>query len=241
MMRFLSGQIASPWLRGVRNGAGLPALVLMASLIGIGGLARDVGYPMWAGVLSTLLIWAGPAQVLLFGSLASGQSLAAIAITVSLSSIRFFPMVVSIMPLLKGPGVGTGKLLFAAHFSSVTPWVEARRALPDMPAAERYPYFIGFSLTVMFAASIATGAGYYLIAALPPALAAGLLFMTPIFFTLQLVAAARGLADALAIVLGFALTPVAVGLVGRDFDLLVAGLVGGTIAYAIHRARRAPA
>lgn len=227
-----------PFLGGLRHGAGLPALVLMCSLVGVGGLARDVGYPMWAGVLSTVLLWAGPAQVLLFGSLATGQSFAAIAITVSLSSIRFLPMVVSILPLLRGPRVGTWKLLLAAHFIAVTAWTEGRRRLPDLPVEERYPYFLGFSVMIMAAASFATGAGYYLIAALPPALAAGLLFMTPIFFTLSLAAGSRTPADWAALVLGFALAPIAAMLVGRDFDLLLVGLVGGTLAFGLHKFTR---
>lgn len=210
----------------------------MCSLVGVGGLARDVGYPMWAGVLSTVLLWAGPAQVLLFGSLATGQSFAAIAITVSLSSIRFLPMVVSILPLLRGPRVGTWKLLLAAHFIAVTAWTEGRRRLPDLPVEERYPYFLGFSVMIMAAASFATGAGYYLIAALPPALAAGLLFMTPIFFTLSLAAGSRTPADWAALVLGFALAPIAAMLVGRDFDLLLVGLVGGTLAFGLHKFTR---
>lgn len=227
-----------PFLGGVRQAAGLPSIVLMCSLVGVGGLARDVGFPMWAGVLSTVLLWAGPAQVLLFGSLAAGQSLAAIAITVSLSSIRFFPMVVSLLPLLRGPGVGTGKLLMAAHFVAVTAWTEGRRLLPHQPAEERWPFFIGFSSMVMLAASFATGAGYYLIGALPPSLAAALLFTTPMFFTLSLAAGSRTPADWTALSLGFALAPAAASLAGQDFDLLLVGLAGGTAAYLVHRLRR---
>lgn len=237
-MRNAAPPFLKPFLRGVRHAAGLPSIVLMCSLVGVGGLARDVGFPMWAGVLSTVLLWAGPAQVLLFGSLAAGQSLAAIAITVSLSSIRFFPMVVSLLPLLRGPGVGTGKLLLASHFVAVTAWTEGRRLLPHQPIEERWPFFIGFSAMVMLAASFATGAGYYLIGALPPSLAAALLFTTPVFFTLSLAAGSRTLADWTALALGFALAPVAASLVGQDFDLLLVGLAGGTAAYLVHRLRR---
>lgn len=224
--------------RGVLQAAGLPSVVLMASLIGVGGLTRDIGYPMWAGVLSTLLIWAGPAQVLLFGSLATGASLPAIAIAVSLSSIRFLPMTVSILPLLRGPNVGTAKLLFAAHFVAVTAWAEGRRLLPPLPVEMRYPFFLGFGSMVMLAATLATGAGYYLIAALPAALAAALLFTTPMFFTLSLAAGSRTPADWAALGLGFVLSPISTYLAGQDFDLLIVGLVGGTLAYAIHRARQ---
>jgi predicted branched-subunit amino acid permease len=233
-----------PFLRPFRSGAwrafGLPSVVLMASLVGVGGLVRDIGYPMWAGVLSTVLIWAGPAQVLLFGSIAAGAALPAVAVAVSLSSIRFLPMVVSILPLLRGPGVGTGKLLLGAHFVAVTAWTEGRRLLPHVPEAERWPYFIGFSVVIMSAAAFATGMGYYLIGALPPALAAALLFTTPMFFTLSLAATCRTTADWTALASGFALTPVALAVAGRDFDLLIVGLVGGTVSYIIHRSRNSP-
>ena len=231
--------MTSPAFRaGILHGLGLPAFVLMASLIGVGGLTRDIGFPMWAGVLSTLLIWAGPAQVLLFGSLAAGASLPAIAIAVSLSSIRFLPMVVSLIPLLRGPRVGTFKLLIAAHFVAVTSWTEGRRLLPDMPVPERYPFYLGFALTIMAAAAFATGMGYYLIGALPGPLAAALLFTTPMFFTLSLVAGAKAIGDWLALALGFMLAPVSTVMVGGDFDLLVVGLMGGTLAYLIQRSHR---
>jgi predicted branched-subunit amino acid permease len=210
----------------------------MASLVGVGGLTRDIGYPMWAGVLSTVLIWAGPAQVLLFGSIAAGAALPAIAIAVSLSSTRFLPMVVSILPLLKGRRVGTLRLILAAHFVAVTAWTEGRRLLPSEPEVDRWAYFIGFGAMVMLAASVATGAGYYLMGALPPALAAALLFTTPMFFTLSLAAGSRVAADWTALALGFLLAPVAAQIAGQDFDLLVIGLVGGSIAYLVHRLRR---
>jgi predicted branched-subunit amino acid permease len=228
----------SPFWRGVSRAAGLPSLVLMASLIGVGGLTRDIGYPMWAGVLSTVLIWAGPAQVLLFGSLAAGAALPAVAVAVSLSSIRFFPMVVSIIPLLRGPNVGLGKLLLGAHFVAVTAWTEGRRLLPAERVEDRWPFFIGFASMVMLAASFATGAGYYLIAALPAAFAAALLFTTPMFFTLSLAAGSRTVADWCALGFGFALAPVATWIVGQDFDLLLVGLVGGTGAYLVRRSGR---
>lgn len=228
-----------PFWAGVKHASGLPSLVLMASLIGVGGLTRDIGYPMLAGVLSTVLVWAGPAQVLLFGSLAAGASLPAIAIAVSLSSIRFFPMTVSLLPLLRGPNVGTWKLLFASHFVAVTAWTEGRRLLPGRAVEERMPFFLGFAMTVMAAASVATGAGYYLIAALPAAFAAALLFTTPMFFTLSLVAGSRTSADWSALVFGFALAPVSTHFAGQDFDLLFVGLFGGSAAYLVHRLRRA--
>ena len=51
--------------RGVRSAlTAVQGVVLWAAFIGFGGLIRDVGFPLGAAVLSTLLIWALPAQLL---------------------------------------------------------------------------------------------------------------------------------------------------------------------------------
>ena len=230
--------------RGIRDASGLPSIMLMASLVGVGGLCRDIGYPMGAGVLSTLLIWAGPAQMVLFGSIAAGVGLPAIAIAISLSSVRFLPMCVSILPLMRMPagegrrGTPTWLMIILSHYVAVTAWVEGMRRLPHMPREVRIPYYLGFANTVMVAATLATGAGYYLIGQLPPALAAGLLFMSPIYFTVALAAGARRDIDWLAIGLGFGSAPVIAAYAPPGFDLVIGGVGMGTLAYLIHRARR---
>jgi predicted branched-subunit amino acid permease len=229
---------------GIRDAAGLPALMLMASLVGVGGLARDVGYPMGAGVLSTVLIWAAPGQMVLFGTIASGAALPAVAVAVSLSSVRFLPMTMALLPMMRQPGTPLWVLLLASHYVAITSWVHSMRVMPDMAAERRIPYFFGFANTVLIAAAIATGAGYYLIGQLPAALAAGLLLTSPLFFLVNMVASAKKAVDWLALGFGFGLAPLAIAFVPAGLDLLVEGLVGGTLAYLIHRllkARRAAA
>ncbi len=217
----------------MRDAAGMPALVLMASMVGVGGLARDIGYPLAVAVLSTFLVWAGPAQVLMFGSLAAGMALPAVAVVVSLSSVRFLPMTVSLMPLLREPRRPLWQQLLASHLVAVTNWVEGLRRLPSVPQEQRLAYFYGFGFTTMTAAAIATGAGYFLVGELPPPLAAGLLFTSPMFFSATLLAGVNTVRASLPFAFGFALVPVCTPLIGRDFDLLVVGLVGGTAAYVL--------
>jgi predicted branched-subunit amino acid permease len=227
--------------RGVRDALGLASITICFSLIGIGGLVRDIGYPMTAGALSTALMWAGPAQVLLFGSLAAGTALPLVAVAILFSSLRFFPMTISIMPLLNEQKRPVWQLLLAAHLISITNWVEGMRRLPDLPPAERYAYFIGFGTTVLLSGTLATAAGYYLMGALPPVLAAALLFTTPMFFTVNLTAAAKTALDALPILLSVCIIVMAPFTIGTDYDLMVAGLVGGTLAYFVERHMRARA
>jgi predicted branched-subunit amino acid permease len=225
-------------LRGVRDALALPAWVVGLSLFAVGSLAGETGFPAGAAVLSTVLIWAGPAQVIFFGGIAAGTALPAIALAVGLSSIRFLPMCMSILPLLRERAKGTALQILVAHYIAVTVWVEGQRRLPSMPPQERLPYYLGFANTCIAVCAATTYLGYSLVGALPLPLGAGLLFLTPIFFTLSLSAGARGASDWIAIGAGFALAPLATAVVGKDFDLLVTGFVGGTAGYLVQRARR---
>ncbi len=224
--------------RGARDALSLPAWVLGFSILGIGSLARDAGFPAGAAVLSTLVMWAGPAQAIFFASVAAGTSLPAIGLAICLSSIRFLPMTLAILPLMRRPGHGLGAQIAAAHLVAVTTWVEGLRRMPAMPAPERLPYFFGFALACFVVCTAATYIGYFLLGALPLPLAAGLLFLTPVFFTVSLVAGAQSVGDWAAMLFGAVLTPIFASLLGKDFDLLAAGLIGGTAGYAVGKVRR---
>jgi predicted branched-subunit amino acid permease len=226
-------------LRGVRDALALPAWVVGLSLFAVGSLAGETGFPAGAAVLSTLLIWAGPAQVIFFGGIAAGTALPAIALAVGLSSIRLLPMTMSILPLLRERAKDAPLQTLIAHYVTVTVWVEALRRLPPMPADQRVPYYLGFANTCLGVCAVTTFFGYTLVGALPLPLAAGLLFLTPTFFTLSLAAGARNASDWLAMAAGLVLAPLSTALVGKDFDLLVTGLVGGTAAYLFGKARGA--
>lgn len=225
------------FLRAFRDAVVFPAWIVSMSVVGIGSLAHDAGFPAGTAAVSTLLIWAAPAQVMLFAGIAAGTPLAILALAIGLSSIRFLPMTMAILPLLRSPGQRTSTQFLAAHFVAVTVWVESRRRLPHMPQAERVPYFFGFALGCISLSALATYAGYFLVGALATPFAAGLLFLTPIFFTVSLVAGARTVSDWAAMLLGGALAPAFNVLLGKDFDLLAAGLFGGTAAYGFGKMR----
>lgn len=227
------------FLRAFRHALMFPAWIVSLSVVGIGSLAHDAGFPAGAAALSTVLVWAAPAQVLLFAGIMAGTPLTVLAVAIGLSSLRFLPMAMAVLPLLRRPGQRTSTQFLAAHFVAVTVWVESLRRLPVLPQEQRPPYFFGFALGCIGLSALATYAGYYLVGALATPLAAGLLFLTPIFFTISLLAGARGAMDWAAVAAGFSLSPVATALVGRDFDLVVLGLAGGTGAYLVGRFRRA--
>ena len=152
---------------GVRDALALPAWIVSLALMGIGPMARDIGFPALAAILSTLLMWAGPAQMIFFGMLSAGASLTAVAIAVTLSAIRLLPMAVSIIPLLRHSKPSHGTLIYVSHLVAVTAWVEGIRRLPSMPPEERLPYFLGFGTACMILATILTGLGYFLAGTVP--------------------------------------------------------------------------
>jgi predicted branched-subunit amino acid permease len=224
--------------RGVLDGFGPHLVSLGITFVGIGALAHDLGFPYWSVILSTVLINAGPAQVIFFGALGSGAALFATVVAVSLSSIRFVPMVVSIVPLIRTERTGLPALLFASHFVAVTNWVEGLRRLPPLPRGARLPFFVGFGLTVMGACIVGNTVGYVLASGLPTPLAAALLFMTPIYFTAAVCRAIKARGEWVAMILGFVLTPMGVAIGMDGFELAVAGLVGGGAGYLLDRRDR---
>lgn len=236
-----SAQKRATYLRGLRDAIDLPVLLLMATMTSVGGIVRDVGFPAWAGTLSTLTIWAAPAQVILFGAVGAGASLPATAFAVCLSSARFLPMTVAILPLIRQPGPLRPLTLLAAHLVSMTTWVEGLRRLPDVPLALRPAYFFGYASLVIGAGSIATHVGYYIYGEVPLVVAAMLLYTTPMFFSSAMVSAARSRADWLALLFGFLITPLVMQVVPAGFDFLFIGVVGGTLAFLVFRQDRARA
>jgi predicted branched-subunit amino acid permease len=212
--------------------------VLFGTYTGIGALAHDFGFTVWWALASTVLVWAGPAQVILISTFGAGASLLESSIAVCLSSVRLLPMVVALLPLLKYPEVRAWKLLLPAHFTAVSMWVEALRLLPQQPREGRVAFCNGLGTGYLITASAATVTGFYLAARLPTLLSAALLFLTPVAFLMSTLRNSRMLVDRLALAFGLVLGPLfawwQLGL-----DLMWSGIVGGTAAYLIHRFREA--
>jgi predicted branched-subunit amino acid permease len=212
--------------------------VLFGTYTGIGAIAHDFGFSVTWALFSTLLVWAGPAQVILISTLGAGASLIEVAIAVGLSSVRLLPMVVALLPLLKVPATRTWQLLLPAHFTAVSMWVEALRLLPQQPRENRIAFCNGLGCGYGLTACSATVTGFYLAASLPPLMSAALLFLTPVAFLMSTLRNSRMLVDRLALAFGLVLGPLfawwQLGL-----DLMWSGTAAGTAAYLAHRLREA--
>lgn len=76
---FAFGMVAVRWT--------ILSAVLFVTYIGIGALAHDTQFSLASALLATLLVWAGPAQIILISTLASGASVVQSAIAVTRRSI----------------------------------------------------------------------------------------------------------------------------------------------------------
>lgn len=215
-------------------------LVLFATYLGIGALAHDSGFSLGWVLISTFLIWAGPAQIILISTLASGATAVQAAIAVTVSAIRLFPMVVSVLPMLRSATTRRTQLILPSHFVAITLWVECFRLLPTVPRERRIPFTLGLGCGLVSTCLVANVIGYFLAANLPELFAAAILLLTPLAFLLSTARNCRELSDVVALVLGLLLFPL-VALLHTGVDVLISGVLAGTVAYAVHRLRRRPA
>jgi predicted branched-subunit amino acid permease len=230
--------VSGAFLLGVRSAlSSVLALVLFGTFIGIGAFAHDSGFTLGWALASTLLVWAGPAQVILISTSHAGATLLESALAVTLSAIRLLPMVVSVLPMLRSPKTKMRNLILSAHLVAVTVWVESFRLLPHVPRDRRISFINGLGLTLVVLSMIATGLGYGLAANLPPILAAGVLALTPLTFLLSTARNAHKLVDRLALALGLALYPL-VSMMQTGVDILISGMTAGSIAYGVHLWRK---
>src|ERR1700716_3231512 len=230
--RWQSSLRAFAW--GVRSvGSTVLTLVLFATYLGIGALAHDTHFSLGWVLASTALVWAGPAQIILISTLGSGATVLQAAIAVTVSAIRLFPMVASVLPMLRSPQTKRRHLILPAHFIAVTLWVECFRLLPQVPRERRVAFTNGLGIGLQSVCLTATTIGYGLPATLPQLFGAAILLLTPLAFLLSTARNCRELADIVALALGLALFPL-VSMAHTGVDILISGVSAGTIAYGVH-------
>jgi predicted branched-subunit amino acid permease len=214
-------------------GSTVLTMVLFATYLGIGALAHDSRFSLGWALAATLFVWAGPAQIILISTLGSGATALQAAIAVTVSAIRLFPMVVSVLPLMRTPQTKRRHLVLATHFIAVTLWVECYRLLPNVPRERRIAFTHGLGCGLLTVCMVATTLGYGLAANLPPLFAAAILLLTPLAFLLSTARNCRQISDILALVLGIALFPL-MSMLHTGVDILISGVTAGSIAYGVH-------
>ncbi len=211
--------------------------MLCGSFLGFGALLQASGHSAFEGILLTLTVWALPGQVVLLSSLDAGAGFLTIAFAVTLTAVRLMPMVVAILPEMRHDGHPRWQYFLVAHFTAATVWLEARRHFPAMPVEERLAFMIGLGSTLVGTMCCMLVVGMALSGHVPLLLSSALVFLTPCYFFTGLLAGADEALDYVSIFLGCVIF-VAVHAVLPQFDMMIAGLVGGTLAYFFAQRRR---
>ena len=213
-------------LEGLRGLLSLPAFILMFAFVGFAGIAREAGFTVGETMFMTFTIWALPAHLVLVDGVVAGAGMLTIALAVSLSSMRFMPMVMALAPYLRASGGKPWHLLVAAHFIAITSWVYTLERLESIPRHRLLAFYMGLSIPLASVVTLVTGTMHVLAAAFPPPLVAGIYFMTPLYFAMSLLKTSRLASDKLALAFGFTLGPI-LALAVPQLGTLLAGLGGG--------------
>lgn len=220
--------------KGMKGIFSLPAMILMASFIGFSAFALESGFTREQAVFMTFTVWALPAKMILIGSMLGGANLAACFLAVTLSSVRMMPMVASIVPDLKTSRTPTWLLLFLSHFVAITAWVFTTQNINSVPRLFRVSWFAGFAITLTLVNTLIVAVAFGIVASFPPLVAGVLFFMTPVYFVASIWASATHSVVKVAFIIGLIAGPV-FAMIEPEFDIIYAGLGGGTLAYFIDR------
>jgi predicted branched-subunit amino acid permease len=212
-------------------------MVLAAGYLGFGALANGSAFPLWAALSCTLTIFALPGQLALLEMSIAGSAPVMIVITVALTSARFLPMTVALLPMLREAGRPTWRIYAAVHLLAMTGWAASMRRCPELPHEQRLPWFVGFALTNWVACLVSTAAGYLLAESLPPLVRQGLVFVGPLYFVLILTGETRTRHGVVALACGAVAGPL-VYLMAPQWSVLLGGLIGGTVAWSVLRTKR---
>jgi predicted branched-subunit amino acid permease len=219
---------------GMRDALGAPAAVLAAGMLGFGALAFESGLNLVLAVACTAGIWALPGQIVLIEMHAAGAPGPLTVLAVMLTGVRFLPMSISLMPVIRDPGKPKAPMYAAAQLLAMTSWAWTMRRCTDMPREARLSYFIGFAGTCWAICLPATLMGYYLAGSFPPLMRLGFIFLNPVYFVVLLIGEARTRLAISALVCGAVAGP-ALYLVNPQWSVVSGGVVGGTAAYLIQR------
>jgi predicted branched-subunit amino acid permease len=206
--------------------------VLVAGFIGFGALATAQAIPLPVAVASTVVIWALPGQLIFVEMHTLGAPVLATVIAVMLSSARFLPMTVMLMPELRDRSHGTWKYYLLAQLLSLSGWTMAVVRFPDIPRAQRLAWLYGFALVLMAVSALSTAVGYLGAGRLPSLVRLGLVFMVPMYYLLILTGAVRDRVALLGLVCGAIAGPLAY-LLSPQWSVPLGGLAGGSLAYAM--------
>ncbi len=206
----------------------------MITFFAFGAMVRALEFPLAVGIGLTLSTFAIPSQIVLLDEISRGTAVITTMIAITLTAVRLFPMTMSLMPILRTPSTPRWQQYALSHFIAVSVWVQSMFSLPSLKRQDRIPFYLAHCLTIISLTVATTIAGFYIAQSLPPLYLAAALMITPLYFFLSLFHTATRKAEKYAFLFGTAL---AIPMMSQipDYALILAGLIGGSMAYFLDR------
>jgi len=209
-----------------------PAIALGASFIAIGALLKNIGFNIQQSILSTVLTYALPGQLVMAESFFIGASLVNIFLAVWLVNARLYPMTVSLMPLLKETRQPRWKYYLSCHFLAVSSWLIMKDRIQVVDQKNRIDFWIGIGVGTWSTAIVATIVGYLLSDYLSKDMVIGFAIINPVYFACMMVGAMKSKSISIAVILGSILGPT-LFLFSQEWSILIGGTLAGTIAFIV--------
>lgn len=218
---------------GILEGLKMPFWMVLASMIGFGSMAQDLGLSMEIAVVSSLAIWGLPGQVAMVELMAVGLPVLSIVIASSLANMRFMPMTVVAMPLFKGDSSAFKYRYLLAQMLSINIWSVFMRHGPKLAVKNRLPFYFGVSTICLMGGCIGTIIGFAAADFLPLYLTVSLIFLNPVYFVFVF-SSAQNFNCLLAAGLGAILGPSLYQIV-PEWTVPITGLLAGSIAFYLSK------
>lgn len=222
-----------PFLLGLKDSFGLPAIGLFAALTGYGVMSREAGFDIALMLVSVATIWAMPILMAFIELVSSKASAWLLFVTIFAIGFRNLPMSVSAIPMIREkPGFRWSHVALS-QLLSPTSWVQITVVGRSLEPRERAPYYVGFSLMLIASGIVGAWVGYTVTQGFPPVVSLALLFLTPLF-VIMVMATSPKLSSRLALLAGGAGVPLCMQL-DNEWGLILGGIVFGSAGYLLAR------
>jgi len=209
-----------------------PAIAQTCCLIAIGALFKNLGFNNQESIFSTVLTNALLGSLVMAESMLIGASLLNIFLAVWFVNARLYPMAVSLFPLMMHKSQPKWKYYFSCHFIAVSAWLIMKSNYKKIPKEHRIDYWIGIGSATVSVSVIGTFLGFSFSEYLNKDMMMGLAILNPVYFLCMMVGASKTIPVSLSVFLGTILGPL-IYLFSPEWSILLAGVIGGTIAYLI--------
>ena len=209
-----------------------PAIALACSFVALGALMHNAGFNIQQATASSFFIYALPGQLVMTESFLVGSSLINIFLSVWLVNFRLYPMSVALVPILKHKSQPRWKYYLSCHMIAVSSWLIMKDSYKKIDQKFRLDYWFGIGCGTLSAAVISTFLGYLISDYLTTEMMVGLAIVNPVYFLCMMIGAMNNLKIKVAVLIGTLLGPI-LYLATPEWSILIAGIVGGSVAFLI--------